>query len=69
MGISVAQSSKPPNVLPPLRFLPPDRGHAVMGSSLYRTSDRTWEEFVNILPKVAGFLGGSGFLPQKKLTG
>ena len=23
---------------------------------LYRTSDRTWEEFVNALPKVVGFL-------------
>ena len=35
------------DVLPPLR----SRVRA-----LYRSSDRTWEEFVNTLPKVVGFL-------------
>ena len=42
------------DVLPPLRLCV---------RALYRTSDRTWEEFVNTLPKVVGFLSGlSGFL-------
>ena len=40
----------------------------VMGSSLYRTSDRTWEEFFNTLPKVVGFLKVLRFPPTGKLT-
>ena len=43
-GASVAQSSKP---RPPIT--------EVMRSSLHRISDRTWEEFVNTLPKVMVF--------------
>ena len=34
--------------------------------ALYRASDRTWEEFVNTLLKVVGFLQVP---PQEKLTG
>ena len=42
----------------------------VMGSSLYRASDRTCEEFVNTLPKVVGFLRVLRFPPTgKNLTG
>ena len=59
MGVSVAQSSKrrPPTT-------------EVTGSSLYRASDRTWEEFVNNLTKVVGFLRVHRFPPTgKNLTG
>ena len=54
-GASVAQWSKrrPPTT-------------EVMGSSLYQASDRTWEEFVNTLLKVVGFLQVP---PQETLTG
>ena len=58
-GASVALSSKrrPPTT-------------EVMGSSLYRASDRTCEEFVNTLPKVVGFLRVLRFPPTgKNLTG
>ena len=59
-GASVAQSSKrrPPTT-------------EVMGSSpVYRTSDRTWEEFVNTLPKVVSFLRVLRFPPTgENLTG
>ena len=34
---------------------------------LYRTSDRTWEEFVNALPKVVGFLRVLRFPPIGKV--
>ena len=52
MWASVGQSSKrrPPTT-------------EVMVSTLYRTSDRTWEEFVKTLPKVVGFLRVLRFPP------
>ena len=37
--------------------------------ALYRTSDGTWEEFVNTLPKVVVFCGFSSFIPQETFTG
>ena len=46
------------DVLPPLRS---------QVRSLYRTSDRTWEEFVNALPKVVGFLRVLRFPPIGKV--
>ena len=64
-GASVAHSSKPrppfirlSDVLPPLRS---------WVRSLYRASDRTWEEFVNTLPKVVGFLRVLLFPPTRKI--
>ena len=48
------------DVLPPLRS---------WVRALYRTSDRPWEEFVNTLPKVVGFLRVLRFPPTGKLTG
>ena len=50
--------SRVSDVLPPLR----SRVRA-----LYRTSDRTWEEFVNALPKVVGFLQVLRFPPTGKV--
>ena len=46
------------DVLPPLRS---------WFRALYRTSDRTWEEFVNTLPKVMGFLRVLRFPPAGKV--
>ena len=46
------------DVLPPLR---------ARVRSLYRESDRTWEEFVNTLPKVVGFLWVLLFTPTGKV--
>ena len=46
------------DVLPPLRS---------WVRSLYRASDRTWEEFVNTLPKVVGFLRVLRFPPTGKV--
>ena len=46
------------DVLPPLRS---------WVRALYHQSDRTWEEFVNSLPKVVSFLRVLRFLPTKKL--
>ena len=42
------------DVLPPLRS---------WVRSLYRASDHTWEEFVNTLPKIVGFLRVLRFPP------
>ena len=50
--------SRVSDVLPPLRS---------RVRSLYRTSDRTWEEFVNALPKVVGFLRVLRFPPIGKV--
>ena len=36
----------------------------VVGSSLYQTSDLTWEEFVSTLPKIVGFLRVLRFSPS-----
>ena len=46
------------DVLPPLRS---------WVRSLYRASDHTWEEFVNTLPKVVGFLRVLRFPPTGKV--
>ena len=46
------------DVLPPLRS---------WVRALYRASDRTWEEFVNTLPKVVGFLRLLRFPPTGKV--
>ena len=40
--------------------LPPQKSRVRF---LYRASDRTWEEFVNTLPKVVGFLRVLRFPP------
>ena len=55
-GASVAQLSKrrPPTT-------------EIWVRSLYRASDRTWEEFVNTLPKVVGFLRVLRFPPTGKV--
>ena len=55
---SIRWLSRLSDVLPPLRS---------WVRSLYRASDRTWEEFVNTLPKVVGFLRVLRFPPTGKV--